>query len=164
MHLLLNEPFHEVKVSVIPELTQQLPSTPPLPVTEDPATPVINIEVVDSFLHKFHALEKDVQELKQVDHSAAILESIKSQVPSIVKDSLGSNIGDELQKVLQSHTEGFKKELIVKKAEYKEFIDESVTNEAMNQLSKILPNAVFNFTTLVIPSIVKETLGQTPFV
>ncbi|GKD84155.1 hypothetical protein Tco_1350994 [Tanacetum coccineum] len=95
MHLLLNEPFHEVKVSVIPEPTQQPPSTPPLPVTEDPA-----------------ALE-----LKQIDHSAAILESIKSQVPSIVKDSLGSNIGDELQKVLQSHTEGLKKELVVKKVE-----------------------------------------------
>ncbi|GKB47365.1 hypothetical protein Tco_0898118 [Tanacetum coccineum] len=56
-------------------------------------------------------------ELKQIDHSAAILESIKSQVPSIVKDSLGSNIGDELQKVLQSHTEGLKKELVVKKVE-----------------------------------------------
>ncbi|GKC60554.1 hypothetical protein Tco_1088152 [Tanacetum coccineum] len=131
----LNESFHEVKVSVIPEPTQQLPSTPPLPVTEDPAAPVINFEAVDCFLHKFHALKKDVQELKQVDHSAAILESIKSQVPSIVKDSLGSNIGDELQKVLQSHTEGLKKELIVKKVEYKEFINELVTNEATNQLN-----------------------------
>nr|GEW58001.1 hypothetical protein [Tanacetum cinerariifolium]GEZ47294.1 hypothetical protein [Tanacetum cinerariifolium]GEZ54770.1 hypothetical protein [Tanacetum cinerariifolium] len=37
---------------------------------------------VDSFLYKFHALEKDVQELKQVDHSATILESIRSQAVS----------------------------------------------------------------------------------
>ncbi|GJX18104.1 hypothetical protein Tco_0218936 [Tanacetum coccineum] len=114
--LVQNEPFHEVKVSIIPKSTQQPPSTPPLPVIEDPAALVINFEDVDSFLHKFHALEKDVQELKQADHSAAILESIKSQVSSIVKDSLALNIGDELQKVLQSHTEGLKKELTVKKA------------------------------------------------
>ncbi|GJX26290.1 hypothetical protein Tco_0232586 [Tanacetum coccineum] len=93
-----NEPFHEVKVSFIPELTQQPPSTPPLPATEDPAALVINFEAIDSFLNKFHAYENDVHELKQADPSASILESIRSQVPSIVKDSLGSNIGDELQK------------------------------------------------------------------
>ncbi|GJZ14401.1 hypothetical protein Tco_0549631 [Tanacetum coccineum] len=70
--LVQNEPFHEVKVSIIPKSTQQPPSTPPLPVIEDPA-----------------ALE-----LKQADHSAAIFESIKSQVSSIVKDSLALNIGE----------------------------------------------------------------------
>ncbi|GKE14109.1 hypothetical protein Tco_1421686 [Tanacetum coccineum] len=96
MHLLLNEPFHKVKVSVIPKPTQQPPSTLPLPATEDPAALVINFKAIDSFLYKFHALEKDIQELKQADPFAAMLESIKSQVPSIVKDSLGSNIGDGL--------------------------------------------------------------------
>ncbi|GJR58050.1 hypothetical protein Tco_1500212 [Tanacetum coccineum] len=123
---------------------------PLLPATEDPAAPVINFEAVDSFLHKFHAFKKDVQELKQADHSTAILESIRSQVPSIVKDSLRSNIGDELQKVLQSHTKGLKKELTVKKAQYKEFIEESVTNDVKNQLSKILLKAVSDFATLIL--------------
>ncbi|GJY06209.1 hypothetical protein Tco_0373263 [Tanacetum coccineum] len=122
---------------------------PPL-LPEDPAAPVINFEAVDSFLHKFHALKKDVHELKQADHSTAILESIRSQVPSIVKDSLRSNIGDELQKVLQSHTKGLKKELTMRKAEYKEFIEESVTNDVKNQLSKILLKAVSDFATLIL--------------
>ncbi|GJR92569.1 hypothetical protein Tco_0264743 [Tanacetum coccineum] len=162
--LVQNEPFHEVKVSVIPEPTQQPPSTPPLPAIEDPAALFINFEAIDSFLHKFHAHENDVHELKQVDPSASILESIRSQVPSIVKDSLGSNIGDELQKVLQSHTEGLKKELTMKKAEYKEFIKESVTNEVKNQLSKILPKAVSDFATPMIQSTIKETLKQTQVV
>ncbi|GJX97228.1 hypothetical protein Tco_0353026 [Tanacetum coccineum] len=96
--LVQNEPFQKVKVSVIPEPTQQPPSTPPLPAIEDPVAPVIKFEAIDSFLYKFHSFEKDVQELKQVDPSTAILESIRSQVPSMVKDSLRSNIGDELQK------------------------------------------------------------------
>nr|GEX11963.1 hypothetical protein [Tanacetum cinerariifolium] len=62
--LVQNEPFHNVKVSDIPETTQQPPSTPPaplLPATEDLASPVINFKAVDSFPKKIHALEKDVQ-------------------------------------------------------------------------------------------------------
>ncbi|GKB93713.1 hypothetical protein Tco_0979850 [Tanacetum coccineum] len=78
-------------------------------------------------------IQQDVPlELKQADPSAAILESIKSQ------------------------------ELTVKKSEYKEFIKEPVTNEAKNHLSKILPIAISDFTTLVIQSTIKETLEQTP--
>ncbi|GJU27122.1 hypothetical protein Tco_1165743 [Tanacetum coccineum] len=64
--LVQNEPFHEVQVLVIPKTTQQQPSTPPappLPATEDPAAVVIKLEALDSFLKKFHALEKDVQEV-----------------------------------------------------------------------------------------------------
>ncbi|GKB97593.1 hypothetical protein Tco_0983730 [Tanacetum coccineum] len=85
--LVQNEPFHEVKVSVIPESTQQPPSAPPaLPrqAIVDQATPLINFEAVDSFLHKFHALQKDIQEIKQANQSITILESIRSQVTSIV--------------------------------------------------------------------------------
>ncbi|GKC67725.1 hypothetical protein Tco_1100323 [Tanacetum coccineum] len=148
--LVQNETFHEVKVSVIPEPTQQPPSTPPLPAIEDLAALVINFEAVDSFLHKFHTLEKDVQEIKQADHFAAILESLRSQVPSIVKEHLGTSLPDAFQKVLKSHTEGLKKELTVTKAEYKEFIKESITNEVKNQLLKILPKAVSDFATPIL--------------
>ncbi|GKC28512.1 hypothetical protein Tco_1035806, partial [Tanacetum coccineum] len=120
-----------IKVSVIPKPTQQPPSTLPLPAIKDPAAPVINFKAINSFLYKFHALEKDIQELKQVDPSAAILDSIRSQ----------------------SHTARLKKELTVKKAEYKEFIEESVTNEVKNQLSKILIKAVSDFATLTKTSL-----------
>nr|GEU37034.1 hypothetical protein [Tanacetum cinerariifolium] len=99
-----DEPFHEVKVSVIPEPIQQPPSTPPLPANEDPAALVINFKAIDSFVHIFYAFQKDVHELKQADPSAAIRVSIRSQVPFIVKDSLRSNIGDELQKHNKGNT------------------------------------------------------------
>ncbi|GJX68656.1 hypothetical protein Tco_0304383, partial [Tanacetum coccineum] len=48
------------------------------------------------------------QELKQVDHSPAILATIRSHVPAAVDKYLGSSLRDALQKVLQKHT----KELI----------------------------------------------------
>ncbi|GJS95316.1 hypothetical protein Tco_0802284 [Tanacetum coccineum] len=43
-------------------------------------------------------MEKDVQELKQVDHSPTILETIRSQVQAAVDEYLGSSLGDTLQK------------------------------------------------------------------
>nr|GEX19821.1 hypothetical protein [Tanacetum cinerariifolium] len=50
--LVQNEPFHKVKMSVIPESTQQPPFTP-RQATEDPAAPVINFEVIDPFFINF---------------------------------------------------------------------------------------------------------------
>ncbi|GJT21412.1 hypothetical protein Tco_0891349 [Tanacetum coccineum] len=49
-------------------------------------------------------LENDVSKLKKIDHSAKALASLKSQVPTVVENYLGSKIGDDLQKVLQRHT------------------------------------------------------------
>nr|GEW51269.1 hypothetical protein [Tanacetum cinerariifolium] len=81
------EPFHEFKVSVIPKPTQIPPSTPPAPpllAIEVPTTPAQANQVPESealtvVLQRVFDLEKDVKELKQVDHSPAILEIIKSQ-------------------------------------------------------------------------------------
>ncbi|GJV49418.1 hypothetical protein Tco_1439630 [Tanacetum coccineum] len=49
-------------------------------------------------------LEKDVSELKNIDHSAATIATLKSQVPTVVDDYLGSKLGDALQKALQKHS------------------------------------------------------------
>nr|GEV85980.1 hypothetical protein [Tanacetum cinerariifolium] len=43
-------------------------------------------------------LEKDVSELKKIDHSAKALATLKSQVSTVVKQYLGSKISDDLQK------------------------------------------------------------------
>nr|GEU29763.1 retrovirus-related Pol polyprotein from transposon TNT 1-94 [Tanacetum cinerariifolium] len=129
--------MNHVKVSVILETIQQPSSTPPAPpilATKDPAAPV----TVDSFLKKFHAPEKDVQEVKHAEHSAAILNSIRSQVPSIVKDYLGTSLPDAFQK--------------------------TVANEVKNKLSKILPKAVSDFATPVIQSTIMESHEKTPVV
>ncbi|GKE10002.1 hypothetical protein Tco_1413553 [Tanacetum coccineum] len=45
-------------------------------------------------------LEKEVQELNQVDHSITLLAIIKSEVPMAVKEYLGTTLGDALHKAL----------------------------------------------------------------
>ncbi|GJY65770.1 hypothetical protein Tco_0468008, partial [Tanacetum coccineum] len=92
------EPYHPVIVSVIPETTHQPPSTPPvppLPATKIPSTQVPNSKALNSVVQT--ALEQVVKELKQDDHSASILASIKSQAPSVVEDYLGSSLPDALK-------------------------------------------------------------------
>nr|GEW10260.1 hypothetical protein [Tanacetum cinerariifolium] len=49
-------------------------------------------------------LEKEVRELKHVDHPTTPLATIRSELPSTVKEYLGTNLGDAVQKVLQRHT------------------------------------------------------------
>nr|GEW93693.1 hypothetical protein [Tanacetum cinerariifolium] len=43
-------------------------------------------------------LEKDMSEVKKIDHSAEALATLKSQVPMVVEHYLGFKIGDDLQK------------------------------------------------------------------
>ncbi|GJX69695.1 hypothetical protein Tco_0305422, partial [Tanacetum coccineum] len=105
------EPFHAVKVSIIPKTTQLPPSTPPappLPASEILTTQVSNFEAVTYVVQRSTELEQAVKELKQADHSITILASIRSQVPSVVKVYLGSSLLDAFHKVLQSHTEELK--------------------------------------------------------
>ncbi|GKB06644.1 hypothetical protein Tco_0834877 [Tanacetum coccineum] len=99
-----SQPFHDVKVSVISEPTQIPPSTPPaslLPATITPAVPVPIPKSFNDVVQRVSNLEKDVKELKQVDHIIAILESINSEVPEAINKYLGSTLGDSLQKVKQ---------------------------------------------------------------
>ncbi|GJS55579.1 hypothetical protein Tco_0628941 [Tanacetum coccineum] len=55
-------------------------------------------------------LEKDVKELKTVDHSIALLSTIKSEVPNAVKEYLGTSLDDALHKVLKKHSADITKE------------------------------------------------------
>ncbi|GJW31230.1 hypothetical protein Tco_0051262 [Tanacetum coccineum] len=51
--------------------------------------------------------------LRNVDHSSAIHATIKSEVPTIVKEYLGTNLDDTLQKVIQRHAAELIKEHFV---------------------------------------------------
>ncbi|GJS27520.1 hypothetical protein Tco_0488140 [Tanacetum coccineum] len=87
-------------------LTTPIP-TPPIistATTTTPTTPNLLPEVIQ----RVFALEKEVKELKQVDHSIIALASVRSHVPSVMNECLGSTLGDTHQKVLRKHT----KELI----------------------------------------------------
>nr|GEW45924.1 hypothetical protein [Tanacetum cinerariifolium] len=87
---------------------QQTPTPIPTPpITTDASTitsvvPESNaLTVVEQRVAK---LEKDVFELKTIDHSTESLHIIKSQVPTVVDSYLDSKVRDVFQKELQKHT------------------------------------------------------------
>ncbi|GJS88441.1 hypothetical protein Tco_0771077 [Tanacetum coccineum] len=49
-------------------------------------------------------LEQEMSEVKKTDHSADVLTSIRSQVPTAVDNYLGTKLDDALLKVLERHT------------------------------------------------------------
>ncbi|GJT12826.1 putative nucleotidyltransferase, ribonuclease H [Tanacetum coccineum] len=107
----LSAPLLDILAYVIPPTpTNQAPSliqtktttttskVPPPSTSTNPDS-----ETIYSLLLRVSDLEKEVQDLKQADHSPKILASMKSQLPSVVDNYLGTKLGDSLQKVLQRH-------------------------------------------------------------
>ncbi|GKB83064.1 hypothetical protein Tco_0949959, partial [Tanacetum coccineum] len=147
---------------VLQQSTTPIP-TPPITTEAPPVTTIPN--PLPAISQRVSVLEKYVQELKAVDHTTALLASLRSKIPLSVNAYLGSSLGDALQKVLQKHTE----ELIhqyPQQVNYKDVIKESVQanviNEVKNLLPKFLPKAVSDFATPMIQSTVKKALEKTP--
>nr|GFA61987.1 hypothetical protein [Tanacetum cinerariifolium] len=91
MYLQTQSPsVQKVPVSVIPETT----NLPPIPKTHI-ETPVSTTDSLP---------QKDMSELKIVDHSTKALVALKSQVPTIVDSYLDSKVRDVFQKELQKQT------------------------------------------------------------
>ncbi|GKD74014.1 hypothetical protein Tco_1332296, partial [Tanacetum coccineum] len=66
-------------------------------------TVIPDSKTLSAFHQRITNLEKDVKELKTIDHSAALLSTIKSEVPNVVKEYLGTSLDDALYKVLKKH-------------------------------------------------------------
>ncbi|GJS02619.1 hypothetical protein Tco_0319127, partial [Tanacetum coccineum] len=113
--------------STIPDLSHQtVTSTPPViaPVIDYSSPkpsllvtpPLINTEattITTSLLEitpfialqlRVARLEQEMSEVKKTDHSADVLASIRSQVPTAVDKYLGTKLDDALLKVLERHT------------------------------------------------------------
>ncbi|GJY56951.1 hypothetical protein Tco_0456066 [Tanacetum coccineum] len=92
-------------VSTTPPIPQQTKTpihTPPI--TADATTITIIVLKSDALFAiqlRVAKLEKDMSELKKVDHSAEALATLKSQVPTTIDSYLGSKFRDVLQKELQ---------------------------------------------------------------
>ncbi|GJZ18043.1 hypothetical protein Tco_0554166, partial [Tanacetum coccineum] len=92
-------------ISTIPPapLQQTTIPIPSPPITTD--APIITSAVPESdalsaVQLRVAKLEKDVSELKKIDHSTKSLATLKSQVPTVVEKYLRTKIGDDLQRVL----------------------------------------------------------------
>ncbi|GJT37674.1 hypothetical protein Tco_0937539 [Tanacetum coccineum] len=91
--------------SAAPVITLPLPSVstiPPAP--QQTTTPIPPPPIITPPSLRVAKLEKDVSELKKIDLSAKSLATLKTQVPSIVDNYLGSKVGDVFQKELKKHT------------------------------------------------------------
>ncbi|GKB62523.1 hypothetical protein Tco_0918709 [Tanacetum coccineum] len=90
--------------SLFPHLQQLTPIPTPTTIEATTSTTVVpDSETLSAFHQKITDLEKDVKELKTVDHSSTLLLTIKSEVPKAVKEYLRTSLDDALHKVLQKH-------------------------------------------------------------
>ncbi|GKA14532.1 hypothetical protein Tco_0694178 [Tanacetum coccineum] len=91
-------------VFAISSIQQQTTPIPTPPITT--IAPSVITTVPDPLLaivQRVSELEKDVKELKRVDHYLVILATIRSEVSSIVNEYLGPSLGDSLQKSYKKH-------------------------------------------------------------
>ncbi|GKB11974.1 hypothetical protein Tco_0845897 [Tanacetum coccineum] len=95
---LLPPPFITNLTHVLQQQTTPIP-TPPITTAAPSATTIP--DPLPAIVQRVSKLEKDVQELKQVDQSLTIIATIRSQVPAAVDEYLGSSLGDALQKIKQ---------------------------------------------------------------
>ncbi|GJT02380.1 hypothetical protein Tco_0823549 [Tanacetum coccineum] len=96
-------------VSTIPHvpLQQQTAPIPTPTITADAPTITIVVSESDALnvvQLRVAELEKNVFEHKKIDLSVEALADLKTQVPIVVDDYLGSKVGDVFQKELQKHT------------------------------------------------------------
>ncbi|GKC44897.1 hypothetical protein Tco_1062619, partial [Tanacetum coccineum] len=103
-------------IAIVQQTTTPIP-TPPITTKALPVTTIVpksdTLFIVQLRVTK---LEKDVSELKKIDHSAKALTSLKSQVPMVIDNYLGSKLNDSLYKVLQRHTTDLIQKHLVKLA------------------------------------------------
>ncbi|GJT93995.1 hypothetical protein Tco_1082840 [Tanacetum coccineum] len=102
---------HDEESNKQPPVLQQTTPTPttiPTPPinTEAPAitTTIPEITPFIALQLRVAKLEQDMSEVKKIDHSAAVLASIQSQVPPVVDKYVGTKLDDALLKALERHT------------------------------------------------------------
>nr|GEZ69523.1 hypothetical protein [Tanacetum cinerariifolium] len=115
-------------VSMITPLPQLMtPSSAP---TTIPTTTLILVLPNFSFLFRFDqrvsTLETKLSQLKQADHYAQLLESIKSQLPIMVDDLLSTRIGYVTRTALKSYTKEFEKKAQEERKLYIDVVEKSI--------------------------------------
>ncbi|GJR07079.1 hypothetical protein Tco_0530063 [Tanacetum coccineum] len=80
--------------------------TPP-PINTEATTITTSLPEITSFIAlqlRVARLEQEMSEVKKTDHSADVLASINSQVPTVVDKYLGTKLDDALLRILERHT------------------------------------------------------------
>ncbi|GJR09062.1 hypothetical protein Tco_0791714 [Tanacetum coccineum] len=133
---------HDEESNKQPPVLQQTTPTPttiPTPPinTEAPAitTAIPEITPFIALQLRVTKLEQDMSEVKKIDHSAAILASIQSQVPPVIDKYLGTKLDDVLLKTLKRHTADLVEKYFVLPA-----LESSKKKESEKSLEEIIRN------------------------
>ncbi|GJW12861.1 hypothetical protein Tco_1578688 [Tanacetum coccineum] len=134
-----------IAATTVPPLIQPFSSIPkittptPVPTSEPTTTSIAALPDFSSmfgFDQRVSTLEKEMSQFKQADHSTKPLESVKSQIPTIVDDLLSTRIGYATRTTLQSYTKEFEKKA---QEERKLYID---IVEKLSTITKSLENVI----------------------
>ncbi|GKB35947.1 hypothetical protein Tco_0880889 [Tanacetum coccineum] len=94
-----------ITVTILPHQTTSPIPTPPITIESPTITTVVpKSGALTAIQLRVAKLEKDVSELKKIDLSVEALATLKSQVPNVVDEYIGSKLGDALQKTIQKHS------------------------------------------------------------
>ncbi|GJU47133.1 hypothetical protein Tco_1204399 [Tanacetum coccineum] len=109
---LIKSSRHNVTPPVIAPFTDVSSTKPsslvtPPPINTEATTITTSLPEITPFIAlqlRVARLEQEMSEVKKTDHSADVLASIKSQVPTVVDKYLGTKLDDALLKILERHT------------------------------------------------------------
>nr|GEW96513.1 hypothetical protein [Tanacetum cinerariifolium] len=105
---------------------------------------------------------KELSQLKQADHSTQLMESVKSQLPTMVDDLLSTRIRYATRIALESYTKDFEKKAQEERKLYIDVVEKSlkdiIKDEVKSILPQILPKEVSDFATPMIQSTINESL------
>ncbi|GJZ94006.1 copia protein [Tanacetum coccineum] len=108
---------------------QSTPAPTPAPTTKTTITLIPTLPDFSSlfgFDQRVSILEKELSQLKQVDYSTQLLETIKSQIPTMIDAQLSTRLEESIQKTFRSYTTEFEKKTQGEKKRYIDLIEKSM--------------------------------------
>ncbi|GKB04075.1 hypothetical protein Tco_0832218 [Tanacetum coccineum] len=129
----------EVPSTQMPSLLISTPT--PTPTTKQNTTLIPGLPDFSSlfgFVQRVSALEKELSQFEQVDHSAHLLETIKSQIPEIVDDPLSTRHGYAAKTALYTVTESLENVVLTQSSSQPKSTYEASTSLTEFELKKIL--------------------------
>ncbi|GJZ86326.1 hypothetical protein Tco_0657936 [Tanacetum coccineum] len=149
-------------ITPLPQLTTLYHAPTTVPTTT--SIPVIHdFSSLFGFNQRVSTLETELSQLKQADHSAQLLESVKSRLPTMVDDLLSTRIRYDTRTSLKSYTKEFEKKAQEERKLYidvvEKLVKDIIKDEVKSLLPQILPKEVSDFATPVIQSTITESLN-----
>ncbi|GKE43845.1 hypothetical protein Tco_1471129, partial [Tanacetum coccineum] len=87
--------------SIFPNLQQLTPILTPTTTKATTSTTVVpDLETLSAIYQRLSDIENEVKTLRNVDHSSTIRAAVKSEVPIVVKEYLGTSLDDALHKAI----------------------------------------------------------------